>query len=219
MTFYDVRLPEDIERGATGGPGFKTTVLTISSGAEKRNKDWSRQRGTWNIAYGITVKSELQDVINHFYVMQGKANGFRFKDWSDFQIGDTTSGDASTKQSIGTGDGSNALFQVFKRYSISIAHFDRLIFKPVQGSLRVFLAGSEITVSEGVAYTVNYNSGLITFLGGHIPAGSADVSIMCEFDVPVRFDTDSLQLNMTVFSEEAIVELPQINIFETRDID
>ena len=42
MAFHNVQLPEEVERGAQGGPQFKTTVFTLSSGYEKRNVEWER---------------------------------------------------------------------------------------------------------------------------------------------------------------------------------
>lgn len=218
MAFIEQRLPEDVERGAVGGPGFKTTVITLSSGFEKRNIDWERTRGRWDIGYGLTRRSQLEEVINHFYVMNGRANGFRFKDWSDFQIGDTD--DDSTRQDIGLGDDSTTEFQVYKRYSVGPFSYDRVINKLVSGSLTVFLDGVEQTVTTD--YTVDLNTGIITFTtapastGGTGSGGEEVVSVICEFDVPVRFESDELPITTEIFSSEAIVSMSRIGIMEIR---
>ena len=80
MAFHDVRLDEDIERAAVGGPSFKTSVLQLSSGFEKRNIDWQRARGIWDISYGVDTKTNLEAVVAAFYARQGRAHTFRFKD-------------------------------------------------------------------------------------------------------------------------------------------
>lgn len=162
MSFQEIRLPEDVERGAQGGPGFNTTVITLSSGYEKRNKNWSKIRGKWDISYGITHKTLLQGVIDMFYAVNGMGDGFRFKDWSDFQIGNTTTGDSSTKQAIATGDHLAQTFQVFKKYTKGSATFNRTITKLVSGKFRLFVDSTEKT--ETTHYTVNYNSGVVTFV-------------------------------------------------------
>jgi uncharacterized protein (TIGR02217 family) len=39
--FHEVRFPDNIAYGATGGPEFATTVVATGSGHEKRNVNWS----------------------------------------------------------------------------------------------------------------------------------------------------------------------------------
>jgi uncharacterized protein (TIGR02217 family) len=221
MAFFDnARLPEDIERGAIGGPGFKTTVITLSSGFERRNRDWARSRGEWDISYGMTHKSLLEGAINLFYIVGGKADGFRFKDFSDFQIGDTFTFDVDTRQPIGLGDDANDEFQIFKRYEFGALFFDREINKVVDGTYRVYLDG--VLQTESVHYTIDINTGLITFTtppastGGSGPGGEEVVEVITEFDVPVRFDTDMLQISTEVFHEEAVISLPNIKLLEIR---
>ncbi len=56
--FHEVRMPIDVERGAVGGPGFKTRVLPLESGFEQRNIDWSDTRGEWDLSYGLMNTAE-----------------------------------------------------------------------------------------------------------------------------------------------------------------
>lgn len=202
-SFHNVRLPVDVEQGAQGGPGFKTTILMLSSGFEQRNIEWARQRGDWDVSYGVRTKEDLDEVVAFFHVRRGRAYGFRFKDWSDFEI---------TAQAIGTGDGVNAAFQVLKRYTSGSDTFDRKITRLVMGTLSVFVNG--VLKTETTHYTVDLETGIITFTGGNIPAAAAVVSVTCEFDIPVRFDID--KLNVKMYWEEAM-EVPSIPILELRE--
>ena len=43
--FHEVRFPDNIAYGATGGPEFATTVVATSAGHEKRNVNWAEARG------------------------------------------------------------------------------------------------------------------------------------------------------------------------------
>jgi uncharacterized protein (TIGR02217 family) len=203
MAFHDDQLPTDVERGALGGPRFKTTVLEMVSGEEKRNIDWSKTRGQWDVGYGIQKSSDLQDVIDFFYARQGRAHSFRFKDWADFTIGDAVT---PTPQSIGTGDNIEVDFQIFKRYSSGGTDFDRAITKPINASTDVYLGG----VLQGGGYTLDGLTGIITFAAA--PGGAVDVAVVAEFDVPVRFDLDALDVNVAIFDSAAAPNIPVIEV-------
>lgn len=202
MAFHDVRLPEDVERGALGGPRFKTTVMELSSGEEKRNIEWSKTRGAWQIGYGIESKEDFDDVKAFFYARQGRAHSFRFKDWSDYEIGEEGS-----PQQIGTGNGVALTFQIEKRYTSGGYTFHREIKKPVDGTLRVFKNG----VEQLAGWSCNYATGVITF--SVAPGNLVAVQVICEFDVAARFETDALDINMAIFDAGSI---PNIDIVEVR---
>ncbi len=201
MTFHDERLPEDVERGASGGPQFKTTILVLDSGFEQRNIDWSRTRGSWDISYGIDSKQNQQDVIDFFYARQGRANSFRFKDWTDYEIGST-----GTPQEIAVADGIVTQFQIFRRYVSGSYTYSRAITLPV-ATPEVYVDG--VLQVSGVA--VDLVTGVITF--DVAPLDTLSVGVVGEFDVPVRFDTD--EMNMIAFLETAL-QIPEMRIVEVR---
>ncbi len=205
MAFHDVQLNEDIERGAQGGPRFKTTVLVLSSGFEKRNIDWERSRGAWDISYGLDKKSNLEIVIAFFYTRNGRAHSFRFKDWTDFQIGIEAT---DTPQAIFVADGVLKNFQIVRRYASGAFTFDRAITRPVAGTVRVFLDAAE----QFSGFTVDDTTGVVTFTVA--PTVSVVVGVICEFDVPARFDTDELDLR--AFRDDAF-SFPALEIVEVRE--
>ena len=71
--FLDIAFPGSVGRGATGGPGFSTQIVTLASGAEQRNVNWSQARGRWNISTGIRSRADMAAVIAHFHVVKGRA--------------------------------------------------------------------------------------------------------------------------------------------------
>lgn len=211
MAFHDDRLPVDIERGAQGGPGFRTTIQALSSGQEKRNIQWSRARGRWNIAYGVQTLEDLSDVVEFFYAREGRGHSFRFKDWVDYRI-PFPRPTADTRQSIGATDTSTADFQIFKRYSSGGTNYDRTITKPVSGTVRVWVNSVEISLGAGAdQFQVNLLTGVITLGSTHVATNGQAVEVQCEFDVPARFDID--QLDVTAFTFDA-GETPAISIKE-----
>jgi len=67
-------------------------------------------------------------------------------------------------------------------------------------------------VAEGVAFTCDVTTGLVTFLPGHIPGPGAAVTAGFLFDVPVRFDTDYLEVDLSAFAAGAIPKIPLVEI-------
>lgn len=200
MAFHDVRLREDIERGAQGGPQFKTTVIELSSGKEKRNINWSEARAKYNIAYGIQQREDFQEVLAFFYARRGKAHSFRFKDWSDFEM---------ARAQIGVGDGVDTTFQIAKTYEDGAYEYVRNIYKPVSGSVSVWVNNSLRT--EGTHYTVNYLTGLITFTAPVTDTHA--VEVQCQFDIAARFDIDELGVELVWYDAGSV---PDITIVEVR---
>ncbi len=204
MAFHDVRLPDDVERGAQGGPRFKTTILQLSSGFEKRNTDWEEVRGEWDIGYGIQSKVNFKDVQDFFYAREGRSHSFRFKDWADFEL---------AQQLIGTTDGSTATFQIFKRYSSGGIDFDRNIYVPVASGWIVLVNSVSQTVVFDTApaaseVSINTITGILTLGSTHAATSSQAIEPSGEFDVAARFDTDAFDINMAIFDAGSIPQLP-----------
>ncbi len=213
MAFHNTRLSDEVERGAQGGPGFKTTVLQLSSGFEQRNIDWTRARGEWDISYGLDTKAQIEAVLAFFYARQGRAHGFRFKDWSDFEIGTDAT---DTLQQMGVADGTLKNFQFLRRYSSGGTDFDREITRLVASPTpRVFKDAAE----QGSGFTVDNDTGVITFTVA--PANGVVIGGIAEFDIPVRFDQDQLDLQ-AMFVDQAggqdVISAPSIVIKELREV-
>lgn len=187
--FHEVRLPVGISYGAVGGPKFKTTVATFDSGEEIRNVDWENARAEYDVAYAIQRGASKDDLLAFFRARRGRAYGFRFRDWTDYTL---------DRQSIGTGDGVDATWQIYKRYADDALVYDRDLKKIVADAdvvaqqLQVWV--NDVLQTEATHYTVDRNTGIITFTGGNEPAMGHDIEVACEFDVPVRFDVDDMQL-------------------------
>ena len=98
-----------------------------------------------------------------------------------------------------------------KHYGAGGTRYTRDINKPVTGTVLVAVDG--VAQSETVDFTVDAQTGLVTFLPGSIPAVGQAVSAGFEFDVPVRFDSDSLAINLDAFDAG---QVPEIALVEVR---
>lgn len=207
MAFDDIRLSTAISRGSSGGPERRTDVVTTASGREERNSRWAHSRRRFNIGFGIKTLQQLQDVIAFFEGRRGKLHAFRFRDFTDFKSCANNATPQRTDQVLGTGTGVQAAFQLVKHYGAPSRDYVRNITAPVAGT--VLIAVNGVANSN---FTVNSTTGVVTFNAGSIPANGATVTAGFEFDVPVRFDTDEITVNLSHFEAGDIPEIPLIEV-------
>lgn len=207
MAFDDVRLPTAISRGATGGPERRTDIVTTASGREERNSRWAHSRRRYNIGFGVKTIAQLQEVIAFFEGRRGKLHAFRFKDHADYKSCAANALPQDSDQVLGTGTGAQAAFQLVKHYGAPSRDYVRNITAPVTGSVLVAVNG--VATAN---FTLNATTGVITFNAGSIPPNGATVTAGFEFDVPVRFDTDEITVNLSHFEAGEIPEIPLIEV-------
>lgn len=210
MSFHEVRFPTAISRGAQGGPERRTDVVVLGSGFEERNSRWAASRRSYNAGYGVTSLDALHEVIAFFEERRGRFHGFRWRDHADWKSCAPTATPGALDQQIGTGDGSQRTFQLTKTYGSAFAPWTRDIRKPVAGTVSIAVAGA--LQAPGTDFAVDTTTGLVTFAEGKAPASGAAVTAGFEFDVPVRFDTDKLEVNLSGFRSGMIPHIPIVEV-------
>lgn len=205
QAFHEVTFPLDVALGASGGPERRTDVVLLGSGREERNARWAHSRRRYDAGYGVKSLAGLQAVVAFFEERRGRLHAFRFRDRLDHASSRPGAAPSPTDQPIGTGDGETSAFALAKTYGLGPGAYVRPIAKPVAGSVRVAVAGVET-----VAFTLDATSGTVT-LASPPPAGAA-VTAGFLFDVPVRFDTDRLDVNLTSFAAGEIPSIPLVEI-------
>ncbi|MEM8790806.1 MAG: DUF2460 domain-containing protein [Pseudomonadota bacterium] len=207
MSFHDVRFPGAISFGSSGGVERRTEVVTLANGFEERNSPWSQSRRRYDAGLGIQDMNDLDEVLAFFEARRGRLFGFRWKDWLDHRSGLPGAPVDPTDQVIGTGDGSVSSFQLTKTYESGGFSAVREITKPIEASVRVAVGGVEQTPGSGFIL----NGGLVELSSA--PAFGVQVTAGFEFDVPVRFDTDVIEVNLAAFEAG---EIPSVPIIEVR---
>jgi uncharacterized protein (TIGR02217 family) len=205
MGFDDVRFPPQISRGSTGGPERRTEIVVTGSGAEERNSRWADSRRRYNAGFGVKSLDDIHLVVAFFEERRGRLHGFRWKDHLDFTSGLPGAAVTATDQAIGTGNGTATRFQLVKRYGTGLRDYLRSITKPVAGSVRVAVNGQEVT-----GFTLEALTGVVTLAAAPVPG--ATVTAGFAFDVPVRFDTDELCINLAQFAGGDIPDIPIVEI-------
>jgi uncharacterized protein (TIGR02217 family) len=197
MAFIETRFPADISYGSAGGPTYSTDIVITQGGHEQRNINWSAARARYNVAYGVRTQAQLDALIAFFRARKGRADGFRFKDWTDYK---------ATAQLIGTGNGSTTQFQLVKTYASGSVTETRTITKPVSGSISIYLAG----VLQTSGYSVSTTTGLVTFTTA--PSNGTAITATFEFDVPTRFDTDRLSASLDNYGISSVNDIPLVEV-------
>jgi uncharacterized protein (TIGR02217 family) len=208
MSFHEIRFPTAISFRSTGGIERRTEVVALVNGFEQRNTPWSQSRRRYDAGLGVQTLDDLEAVLSFFEARRGKLHGFRWKDWLDHKSCQPSATPQPLDQILGSGDGSVTVFQLRKTYSPGPHEFRRDIKKPVSGAVRVAVGGSEM--AEGADFTVDATTGVVTFSAA--PAAGAAVTAGFEFDVPVRFDTDVIEVNLAAFDAGEIPPIPVVEL-------
>lgn len=180
--FVETRLDPRVSAGAMGGPEWSTTVTTMTGGQEYPNQEWTYPRHKYDLANALTTAERFERVAAAFYACRGRATGFRFKDWADYQL--TQANSALTLIS-------GSVYQINRAYAFGATTLLRPIYKPVASTIVVYRTRSGVITTASA--TVDGTTGQAT-ISGHV-AGDT-YTCTGEFDVPVRFDTDLAQFEL-----------------------
>lgn len=202
--FHEIQFPIEISKGAIGGPGFNTTVLGLDSGFERRNINWSIDRAKYNVAQGVKTQADMDALIAFFRARFAKAYGFRFQDWSDYNLPSVGGSPPVLFTTIGAGPGT---FQIAKVYPDSINPTTRIITKPQAGTVVVYNNG--ISTND---FTVDTTTGIVTLGSTTYSTTGHSISVSCQFDVPVRFDIDQMDVTITDFNNLDWAQIPLIEV-------
>jgi uncharacterized protein (TIGR02217 family) len=207
MSFHDVLFPLDIALNSEGGPTRKTEIVTLANGREERNSPWAGSRRGYNAGYGVKSLADIERVVAFFEARRGRLHAFRFRDPFDHRSCASGAAPTALDQPIGMGDGSSTDFQLVKSYESGGAAYARAIARPVFGSVMVAIDGA---VQDESAYALDLQTGVVAFASP--PDAGASITAGFLFDVPVRFDTDSLRVNLAAFRAGDIASIPLIEV-------
>jgi uncharacterized protein (TIGR02217 family) len=209
MSFHEVRFPESLSLGSSGGPERRTEIVTLNNGFEERNSPWAHSRRHYDAGLGVRSLDDLAEVIAFFEARHGQLHGFRWKDWTDFKSCRPSSLPGPFDQEIGRGDGGRESFQLSKTYASRAQSYVRPIAKPVESTVMIAIGGD--VLEPGLDFLVDATTGVVTLQA--MPEPGVPVTAGFVFDVPVRFDTDRITTSLTGF---AAGEIPSIPIVEVR---
>lgn len=208
MAFHEIRFPPTLSFGALGGPERRTEVVTLANGFEERNTPWAQSRRRYDAGLGLRSLDDIGTLIAFFEARQGMLHGFRWKDWADYKSCPVSRDVGAFDQSLGFGDGETREFTLRKTYVSGAWSSERIIAKPVRGTVLVAVAGVE--QRESVAWSLDDTTGVLSF--DTPPAQGAEITVGFEYDVPVRFDTDLVQVSVASFRAGDVPKVPVVEV-------
>lgn len=225
--FDDIIIPDTIALSGQTGPSTSVEQVSLSNGFRETNLLWTQKLRRLNIGYPNMTPTDAFVILKIFEAVEGPLHSFLSKDRNDWNTtaGNMENGGESsitkddqklenTADQTDVGDGTEKDFLCLKDYSSgSTATHRRYITKPQDGTgdfaIKVALDG--VLKTEGVDYTVNYSTGVISFTVapgiGVVPtAGFA-------FYVPVAFVSDDF---LALLLQPGITSVPDIPLMEVR---
>lgn len=218
MAFVDLLFDPRISYHSVGGPQYSTTIVQSLSGREQRNQNWAQPVSQWDVSYGVKTLADIRYIQNFFIGMKGRFNTFRFYNQLD---------NALTNENLGNGNGAiGQTLQLQKTYTdLGGNTYIKTITKPVKVAEADHTLGltspvyttfalkcGTATLVEGVNYSVNYSTGLITSIIAFTNGQAMTVS--CSFHYHVRFNSDSISISTP---SKGAYSVESINIVEVKD--
>ncbi len=190
------------------------------SGFVNTNKRWTFALRTLSIGFRKPPPT-LQPIVDIFLAIPGPNGSFNCRDWADWNtlVGQiyepviVTKDDQPMVNTVdGTylGDASTLIFQLNKRYFVgATAVSNRFITKPESGTVLVAVNG--VLQTETTDYTIDYTTGLVTFVVA--PPNTETVTWGGNFCTPVKFISDQLPVSLDAFvNEMQSIELQEVRI-------
>lgn len=165
--------------GWDGGPTFKTNIDVLQNGDEYRNAEWVEARHSYGAPFQNISREAYRSLKTMFFAAHGMLYAFRMVDELDYQADD---------EIFGVGDGTEDTFQLRKISLVDGAEYSRNVYA---------LPADPVITVDGVpttAFTANLRTGQVLF--DTPPAPTAVLRWSGDFDVWVRFATDSLRFSL-----------------------
>lgn len=196
--------PEKLAPGFVGGPNYEDNIVGGSGGFEDVDLVWGPQH-EYQFSVQPLPMDEVHEILHFFHNQRGRTGVWLLRDPADFD---------TTGEAIGSGDGSKTEFQIIVTYD-GDDPLVRNIRHPKSGTVKVYLDG--VLQTEDTDYTIDYDTGIITFTLGS-PAGPANgVTITADFEfyVPVRFGEKRLDTQvLRSESGEGLASFPSLSAIE-----
>ena len=207
MAFHEVRLPARLAFGSTGGVERRTEVVTLGSGFERRSTPWAQGRRRYLVGANLRSLDDMAALTAFFEARHGRLYGFRFRDFADFKSCAPGAEISPFDQDLGLGDGERVSFVLRKLYGDGEHAADRRIAKPVEGTVRISVGSGELLED---AFEVDPTTGVVTLQSP--PSAGVAVTAGFEFDVPVRFDADRVEVTLESFAAGRMGAVPLIEV-------
>ena len=197
MSFDNIRLPLDIERGVKVLQEFAVSKVRLANGFSRTLLRQNFAAREWNIAFGLqgltgaVAQDGILAIYNFYMARGGTLNTWRMRDWLDYQL---------IQEIIATGDGVEHQYQI-QRTLTDFGSFIRVeeITKPSNdaGDTTTAVRVNAAAQVESTDFDIDYTTGIITFLAAGSDIPLTDVSM-------VVIDADNKNLTFNTGEASAV---------------
>lgn len=215
--FEEVLFPPTFAERSESGPQYDAIISSGASGIDQRIGQFLAPKIAFQVDQAVQSLSDMEVLLRFFHARRGKLVGFLALDYTDFQARDHL---------FAIGDGTTASFQLTKTYSSGGFSQVRPITRVVYPTA-IYIGGVLVTDVQ----VLDTENGFEVLRGTHLitplasvsstgivqfttpPGNGVELRWTGMFYVPVRFDTDELDLTLdgpdvTSWSRIGLVEIP-----------
>ena len=164
--------------GWQGGPAFKTLIVNMASGRERRNAEIAQAKHQFQAPFNNILPEAYRSIKQMHLVCRGMLRSFKFRDELDYQ---------ADGEAFGEGDGVEVEFQLLKQSLIDGVSYQRYVYVIEPGAV-VYVNGTPTSV------TIDQDRGTVTFAAP--PANGAALTWSGTFALWVRFNQDYLPFSI-----------------------
>ncbi len=206
--FHHVVMPEHLAFGSSGGPLYKTEIVQTASGYEYRNAPWAHSLRRYNLTSGARPLADIQTLLAFFEARRGRLYGFLWRDWMDDRSSLNGQEISATDQPLSATDAQGRHFHIYKYYGSGEDAVARRIRKPRPDNF--LLAKNKTALRKDTDYHLDHQNGVVT-LNTALARGEV-LTAGFHFYVPVRFDTDDLEVQLNSFDTGILPSVPLLEV-------
>lgn len=178
MAYLNAYLDPCAAYGWQGGPAFKTRIVEMANGRERRNADIDQARHQFDAPFQNIGREAYRAIKQMHLVCRGQLHAFKYRDELDYQADNAI---------FGTGDSATTEFQLGKTSTVDGISYKRHIY--------IVNPGAVVRVNGTITgASIDPDRGLVIF--GGPPAMGAVLRITCTFALWVRFNQDYLPFSI-----------------------
>jgi uncharacterized protein (TIGR02217 family) len=196
MAVLTGRFPDDIAKGAEGGPGWDVTFVQHAGGHETTHLNDPHPTWRWNVARAVEKLAKHEVARRHYFLSRSGYHQFRFKDHTDYLC-------PRTGSDKGRLVGASTAWTINKVYGAGASQeYVRRLYRIVAATESIWRNGT--LQVRNTHYTINNDTGAVTAA----TSWTGDtLEVACQFDVLCRYDTARLSARVLARGADSLLRI------------
>lgn len=177
-------------------PETLSNMIVSGSGATFVNKLWDDFRWRYSFIYELESLEEYIELRNFKILRDGRAHTFRVYDESFHDILEDEQGDwQDSSDDYEEFQLSASTFQIYYHLTDTVTSKSHKLTKIISTetiTIEVYHNSAWVEKTEDTDYTIDCDTGIVTWLTGKAPSDGETVRVSCSFHRHCRFTTDEI---------------------------